>query len=203
MSASHDVVEIPQLHQLPFFPPGVRVALSCAGDLSNDAAPLSRNREILLQHRRRRRSRTRSCATQSRTGRRRMRGPFRIRARIVRGQRPGIPSASPVVTCRLTAFVYPPDVIQTRARSVTRSELREFQRELQHSAATREIPRSLRLQVLLRMQRSNSLSAADRRHPALTSAWQAFVRAEHRRMLNRLRHAVRRLEERQEVRRQT
>jgi hypothetical protein len=193
MSASRDVVvEIPHLRELPFFPPGVRVALSCAEDASNNSAPPPRRREILLRRGSRRRSGAASGATQSRAGRRSIREPFRIRARVVRGKRPGIPSA--VVTCRLTAFVCAPDVIHARARAVTRSELRAFQRELQHSTATSEIPRSLQLYVLLRLQRSRHVSEADRRHPALTSVWNAFVRAEHRRMLNRLRHAVRRLE---------
>ena len=179
MPTMHDViVEMPDPRRLPLLPPGVRVAL-CWEKRSRAAV---RTQRIVL-----RRSGARNTAAHGWSGR-----PTRVvQARVLREHQPAVAA----VTCRLTAFVCGKEVIPTRVRSVTGRELKAFEKHLLRSGGAAS-SHGVRLHVLLRMMRSRRLTEAERRHPVLVSAWNACVRAERRRMLNRLRRAVRQLQSR-------
>lgn len=171
------VVQFHRQIRLPFLRPDARIALTYVGTTANPRTSLIRRRpRVVTMH-----------------GRCRRRGN-RIRACLVHDRVPSRRANRPVITCRLSVFVFGPDVVNQLARRVRLSELRAFRRALEQHSRRPILGRDLRLYVLLRLQRSRTLTAADRRHPSLTSAWNAFVRSEHRRMLKRLRHAVRRLE---------
>lgn len=104
------------------------------------------------------------------------------------------PGDAAVVTCRLTACVHPSAVPRTLARRITSRRIDAFLKDFRQRAPAPGVGRQLRLCVLLRLQVSRSATAADRRHPAVREAWQTWLRTERRRMLQRLRNAVRRLE---------
>lgn len=103
-------------------------------------------------------------------------------------------STAAVTTCCLTAFVQPAPHVRKLVRRTTARRIDAYLEQLRRCAPDADVGRQLQFCVLLQLQVSRSLTAADRRHPALQNAWQAWLRSERRRMLRRLRHAVRRLE---------
>lgn len=119
-------------------------------------------------------------------------GRRRIQLRLIGGAK--CRSTSPFVRCRLTAFVYPQEAVDDLARALTVRELRVARLAIQRRSPDPQLGRDLRIYSLLRLQAGRALRACDRSHPQFMTAWRAVVRSEHRRMQNRIRHAVRRLQ---------
>lgn len=190
------VIELDASRRLPFFAPGARVEF-CDADRSNphefDERPRRASIEIPLTSRRvgsrrglacRRREPPRGCEAST--------GALRIRGRVAdRGcaSRRG----DGTVSCRLTAFAYPPVIVERMVRGIVPAQLRKVRRDFFQRMSDRALKRDLQLYLLLRLRLSRRCGSDCREQLRETSAWATFVEVERRRMLRRLRGAVRRL----------
>jgi len=208
----HVVIELDHHPRFPFFAPGAMVAFVKSG-ARNPSAKNARRRtdsiEIpvrtrvinapLSECRRRHSCRRGTCRrAAARCGARTLAAhncpinELRIRGRVIsrRLERRGAPV---VVSCRLTAFVYPPDIVHNMFQRMTLRNLDQVRRQFLERAPDGHLRSDLRLYSLLSLQRSRVCISANRR-PILSRAWMAFVRSENRRMHRRLRSALQRLE---------
>lgn len=174
---------------LPLFWPGERIALFPCAETSGTYKPTGapRRRSASASRRRRPAAFRNSIAIGHVEC-----GADRIQLRLIRRRSGGDPTAP--VHCRLTGFLQSPDAVDRLARSLGRRELHAAQQTLIDGGPGRHLDRELRVQLLLSLHARRQLSAGERRHPLLVREWRKLVRHEHRRMLKRLRHAVRRLQ---------